>query len=137
MRKQVVLSAMVAVLSSAVTTGIWASITPASAAGSKVMVIKDLTFFDSYSGAETVDPGHTDDAVADCPAGMDVIGGGYHITGTNGLTVASAVDSFPEKGSESPQGFYVEVVNPDIAHGPVEFSAKAKCMGEEFRSVSP
>jgi hypothetical protein len=31
------------------------------------MVIKDLTFFDSYSATETVDPGHTVEAAADCP----------------------------------------------------------------------
>jgi hypothetical protein len=138
MKRQVARSVMIAALSSAATLGIWASIIPASAAGrtpaiahpdSSQKVISDVSLHDAYSAQVTVDPGDNAVAVADCTNGEQVVGGGYIISGTEGLTVASAVKSYPSKVGADPNGYEVEVANPTGASGPVTFTAKAVCIG--------
>ncbi|MGP8209647.1 MAG: hypothetical protein ACLQVK_26885 [Acidimicrobiales bacterium] len=126
MKKQVVLSAMVAVLSSVATIGIWTSITPTSAGGS-TQSISSITFVDAYSDVLTVDPGKFEYAQAFCPSGTHVTGGGFIVTGHNGLAVASVVKSFPSTPSADPNSFTVEVVDPEGA-SPVSFEAKADCI---------
>ena len=138
MKRQVVRSAMVAAVSSAVTIGIWTSITPASAGGSmpalvhpdsSQQVIQNVSLHNAYSAEVTVDPGDSVYGVAECSNGEKVIGGGYIISGTEGLAVASAVKSYPSKISANPNGYEVEVVNPTAASGPVTFTVKAVCIG--------
>ena len=67
--------------------------------------------------------------------GEKVIGGGYIISGTEGLTVASTVKSYPSKISTDPNGYEVEVANPTAASGPVTFTVKAVCIGVSVTSV--
>ena len=138
MNKQVVRSAIVAAVSSALTIGIWTSITPASAGGSMPglvhpdstqQVVQNVSLHDAYSAAVTVDPGDSVYGVANCSNGEKVIGGGYIISGTEGLTVASAVKSYPSKISADPNGYEVEGANPTAASGPVTFTVKAVCIG--------
>jgi hypothetical protein len=127
MKKQVVLSAMVAVLSSAATIGIWTSITPASAGGS-TQAISNITFVDAYSSEQTVGPGDVEYAYAACPSDTHVVGGGYIMSGVDGLAIASAVKSYPSKASADPNSFGVEVANPKAASGPVTLTVKAVCV---------
>jgi hypothetical protein len=126
MKKQVILSAIVAVLSSAATIGIWTSITPASAAGS-TKSISDITFVDADSETDTIDPGRISYISAACPGGTQVVGGGYIMGGAIGLTVASVVKSYPSQPDADPNRFYVEAVNPPSAAGPVTLEVKAVC----------
>ncbi len=144
MKKQLVRSAMVAAASSAVTIGIWTSIPPASAGGSKPalvrpatsqQVLENVTMHDAYSAEVTVDPGDNASAIADCSNGEKVVGGGYTISGTEGLTVASAVKSYPSKVGADPNSYAVEVVNPTAAAGPVTFTVKAVCIGFSVTTV--
>ena len=58
-----------------------------------------------------------------------MVGGGYIISGTEGLTVASAVKSYPSKLSADPNSYAVEVADPTAASGPVTFTVKAVCIG--------
>jgi cytoskeletal protein RodZ len=143
-KKQVVRSPVVAAVSSAVTIGIWTGIAPASARGSmpalvhpdsSQQVISDVSLHDAYSAEVTVDPGDNASAVAECSNGEKAVGGGYIISGTEGLTVASAVKSYPSKVSADPNGYGVEVVNPSAASGPVTFTVKAVCLGFSVTTV--
>jgi len=144
MKRQAVRSAIIAVVSSAVTIGIWTSITPASAGGSMPALVRpdssqqvlgNVSLHDGYSAEVTVDPGDNAYAIAECSNGEKVVGGGYIISGTEGLTVASAVKSYPSKVGADPNSYAVEVVNPTAASGPVTFTVKAVCIGFSVTAV--
>jgi hypothetical protein len=127
MKKQMVVSAMVAALSSAATIGIWTSITPASAGGS-TQSVSNIAFIDADSDIVTADPGHFDFALAHCPSGTEVVSGGYSAGGFNGLAVASVVKAYPSKATGvDADSYVVEVVNPEGASAPINFEAKAVC----------
>lgn len=65
-KKAVLLPAIVAVISSMLTMGVWLSIAPASATPAKT-VVSNISFKDIDTGSYTVAPGDTTEAFATCP----------------------------------------------------------------------
>jgi hypothetical protein len=129
MTKQVaVLSAIVAVVTSVLTTGVWMMVGPASAAGGRVSVVSKLIYTEKAGSTETVQPGEEVTSVVDCPDKNSIaIDGGYAITGHDFLGVASATSNYGAKLGTA-QGWDVHVTNPAGAGGPVTFQAKVRCL---------
>jgi hypothetical protein len=136
MTKQVVvLSAIVAVVTSALTTAVWTAVTPASAAGGRVSVISKLNFAESYGKNVKVDAGDAGTSTVLCPDKSSIaISGGYVMTGTDVLGVASPTSSYAQKLG-APPGWEVKVTNPKSAGGSVTFQAKVLCVVEQFTQV--
>ena len=99
MNKQVaVLSATVAVVTSALTTGVWMMVGSASAAGGRVSVISKLNYTEDYGTSQTVEPGDEVAASVNCADKNAIaISGGYFITGHDFLGVASATSNYDAK----------------------------------------
>ena len=85
-----------AVLTSALTIGIWTSIAPASASPTTVQVVSKVLFLDVIGSSVTANPGELGEGEATCPGrAWHAVSGGYLISGKEGPAVASAVDNFP------------------------------------------
>ena len=107
-----------AVLTSALTIGIWTSIAPASASPTTVRVVSKVLFVDVIGSSVTANPGELGEGEATCPGrAWHAVSGGYLISGKEGPAVASAVDNFPIEHSQSP-GWFVAVANPTSAKTP-------------------
>ncbi len=123
----VVVPTIVAVVTSALTIGIWTSIAPAAASPTTVRVVGKLLFVDAIGSSVTANPGELGEGEATCPgSSWHAVSGGYLISGKEGPAVASAVDNFPIEHSRAP-GWFVAVANPTGAKSPVSFKVKVRC----------
>jgi len=135
MRKQsVVLTVIVAALTSVVTSAFWAEVTPATAGVHNIYkVVTGINYKGVIGPNISASPGNVQRGSAECPTGngWQVISGGFIESGHDGAADGTVTRSAPKT-----PGWDIVVSDPKLADGSVDAVSVADCIQPVYTTIS-